>query len=948
MSTRTDNVVVTVTIDGKKSISELGKLESSAVDLKAELKGLKKGTEEWISANKKLDSVNADIKKMREEMGLAGMTVGQLTRYQRELNRELQNVTIGTTEYDKLKGKLDQVKGKLAETKNSVKNVADETKSGGGFMTSFFGNFVAGAASEALGKIVDFAKESHAAWQESKAANAQVEASLKSTGNAAGLYKKDIDALAETLQNKVKIDDDVIKQNAAVLLTFTNIKKGVFEEAMPAITDLAAKMDGDLKGATVQVGKALNDPIKGISALTKVGVSFTETQKQVITKLVETGDTASAQKLILAELNKEFGGSAEAAAKAQGPIAGFNIAMGELQEALGEKMEDGTNGLVEAGTELLTYFTELVQESEPVIEVFSGIWDSIKQVGSAIWDVIEALLPFETESASAGTVMKVLATVMQTVAVPFRALAAVTTYVSDTFGVLINSAKKVSNFFGTEFEIDPNATMEQANLKLAKNIAGIAQTYVDIWADSDKKVEKEAENSVQKRTVQEQELTKKQQKELEKREKAQQKHFDSLVKMWQDLQGKIDEIEHQQYLNTLSKNDREIQAINDRYNTIIAATITKEKELVDAKVISQQEFDTTISNLRALQQQEIAAKQAEYDAAEAERRKGVQTQVDYELMSAHERALADTQKHFNALIAAAEAEGIDTTALVKKRNDAIYEQNRAFREKDLWDEKRIQQEKAKAVTAFANLAGETAAFVEAIGAKHTAFGRIAAIAQIAIQTGQALAATIAGASAAAAAGGPAAPFLLAGYIASGVATVLGAFVQAKSALSSAPDPKPNSYGDAPSASSTSGNGGGSSAPKKAFAKGGSTLPTVAGGGYVPSYQVASFGELGPEYVIPHWLLQRPDVANIVGLLEQTRLRGFEVGGSTAAAAPAASQVIVTQGADNSAQMQQLISSVLAVEAAVREQDKMIRAFVVLSDIKDAENLQTSIEEEART
>ena len=82
--------------------------------------------------------------------------------------------------------------------------------------------------------------------------------------------------------------------------------------------DLAQAMGGAPKDAAIQLGKALNDPIKGISALTRIGVTFTDEQKAQIKTMQEAGDMAGAQGVILAELNKEFGGSAQAAADADG------------------------------------------------------------------------------------------------------------------------------------------------------------------------------------------------------------------------------------------------------------------------------------------------------------------------------------------------------------------------------------------------------------------------------------------------------------------------------------------------------------------------------------------------------------------------------------------------------------------------------------------------------
>ena len=75
-------------------------------------------------------------------------------------------------------------------------------------------------------------------------------------------------------------------QSSALLLTFTQISGGTFDKAQMAILDMATAMatasgmEVDLKDTTIKVGKALNDPIQGMTALKKAGVMFTESQKE--------------------------------------------------------------------------------------------------------------------------------------------------------------------------------------------------------------------------------------------------------------------------------------------------------------------------------------------------------------------------------------------------------------------------------------------------------------------------------------------------------------------------------------------------------------------------------------------------------------------------------------------------------------------------------------------
>ena len=167
----------------------------------------------------------------------------------------------------------------------------------------------------------------------------QTEAVLKSTGNAAGLTAADIRALAEEYENLSTIDDKVIQGAANVLLTFPAIRKEAFEPTLAAALDLSVALGTDLQGAVIQVGKALQDPVRGLTALRRVGVAFSEQQEDRIKLLVEEGELYEAQKMILAELAKEFGGSAGAFGQStEGRINRVGDAIEDAQKALATGM----------------------------------------------------------------------------------------------------------------------------------------------------------------------------------------------------------------------------------------------------------------------------------------------------------------------------------------------------------------------------------------------------------------------------------------------------------------------------------------------------------------------------------------------------------------------------------------------------------------------------------
>lgn len=172
---------------------------------------------------------------------------------------------------------------------------------------------------------------------EAQGALAQLNAVIASTGGAAGMSAGELTALASEMQRVTTYGDDAVLAAESLLLTFTKIGRETFPQAVTAILDVSTAMGQDLKSSTVQIGKALNDPIKGITALTRVGVTFTEAQKVMIKSLAEAGDIAGAQAIILRELQTEFAGSAKAARDTLGGArTALGNAFGDLFEVSGE------------------------------------------------------------------------------------------------------------------------------------------------------------------------------------------------------------------------------------------------------------------------------------------------------------------------------------------------------------------------------------------------------------------------------------------------------------------------------------------------------------------------------------------------------------------------------------------------------------------------------------
>jgi len=143
--------------------------------------------------------------------------------------------------------------------------------------------------------------------------SAQLNAVLESTGGIAGVTAEAANNLASSLSEVTRFEDDAILSGENMLLTFTNIGQEIFPDATETMLDMSTALGQDLKSSAIQLGKALNDPILGVTALRRVGVNFTDEQQEMIKTMVEAGDVMGAQKFILQELNTEFGNSAVAA-----------------------------------------------------------------------------------------------------------------------------------------------------------------------------------------------------------------------------------------------------------------------------------------------------------------------------------------------------------------------------------------------------------------------------------------------------------------------------------------------------------------------------------------------------------------------------------------------------------------------------------------------------------
>jgi hypothetical protein len=335
---------------------------------------------------------------------------------------------------------------------------------------------------------------------ESQKVFAQTEAVLRSTGTTANGTALQISEMASSLQKSTAFSDEAILSGANLLLTFKNIQNqagegnDIFDQTTQAMLDVARAMGTDASTEAIRLGKALNDPVAGISALTRVGIQFTDQQKDQIEALSQSGDLMGAQKIILAELQSQFGGSAAAYAETfAGQVEGLNNDLNDLSEEIGFMVMPAVRGMIEEFRELIPIigpqikaaiesvdwegliksvvdFTKfLIENAEIIAKSIAALWalsTIVKTVNVilALGKVAADLYAWGMAQVATKTTVATIATNLFSAAlrlIPWVALIAGLIYAVDYFGKTKEAIEKTVPALG-EFETNAIAAADTA------------------------------------------------------------------------------------------------------------------------------------------------------------------------------------------------------------------------------------------------------------------------------------------------------------------------------------------------------------------------------------------------------------------------------------------------------------------------------------------------------
>lgn len=224
-------------------------------------------------------------------------------------------------------------------------------------------------------------------------AEAKVQQALKVTNRAVGYNFRQLADYASKLQGKTIFGDEtILDKSTARLLAFTNITGENFKRTQALALDLATALEMDLGAASLQLGKALSDPATKLSSLSRAGITFSKEQTKVIKKLAETGDIAKAKAMILNELERKFGGQAEAAAR-----TGLG-AVQQLKNAWGDFLE-------QIGAAIMPFATKVVGALSTVVQMLQSMSPAMMQTIVVVAGLVAAVGPL---SLGIGAVIKVL------------------------------------------------------------------------------------------------------------------------------------------------------------------------------------------------------------------------------------------------------------------------------------------------------------------------------------------------------------------------------------------------------------------------------------------------------------------------------------------------------------------------------------------------------------
>lgn len=365
-------------------ISAKNQAEGALKDARTDVKTLERQVRKATDALEQTGEGRRDVERLTDSLAKARVEAKRWALVQKDAAQELDKATGATKRANR-------------ETDKLHRSQSRSTK-GGAMFAAGWGK-VAGVAAGVTAAIAglsgafSFLSSSVNEARSARKAAAQTVAVMRSMGRTEAPAA--LEKMINHLESMSGIDGDNIREMTNVLLTFGNVQGKTLTRANKLALDLSVAFGKDLQSSAVMVGKALNDPAKGLTALSRIGVSFTKEQQDEVKAMTDVGDVAGAQTIIMKELSRQVSGSASAQADG---IARTQVAWGNLKEAIGETLmstgdgwglvdmlNDATKWITKNKNAIVSVLQKIISVTFKVISVWLK-WESIalKAIGYVI------------------------------------------------------------------------------------------------------------------------------------------------------------------------------------------------------------------------------------------------------------------------------------------------------------------------------------------------------------------------------------------------------------------------------------------------------------------------------------------------------------------------------------------------------------------------------------
>lgn len=436
---------------------------------------------------------------------------------------------------------------------------------------------------------------------------------LKATGDISGMTAEGVRKIALSIEQTTPVSLVAAQSAENMLLVYNNIGHTTLPLATKAVVDMATAMNSgmtpgadQLTEAARRLGLALQDPIGGLSMLSRTGVRFTDGEKALMATMVDSGKVWEAQGVILDKVMGKFGGSSEAQLQTfQGSMDhlknSFTLVASTIGSALLPAVTYLANALADTLGKAADYVTQHMGQIQAGMTVIAGgikilaslwmmQWESMAIIVMGVGKAIQAF--FSGNFSAIGGI----------ISTTFKSASAV---VSDTMGSIANTVgytvAKATDEWKNGTERQKQATIDAMD--------GANQAYSNASAKTQKSMRDETETYL---------------KELQKRNDAFQQSLDDMVRSHIDKKNQLVQDladENSQYAEDMAQrvsdfDDKMLQmesSHEDKVTTIKQQILDEQDSFEQSMKDQLDSFNQTMSNMSDSHESKVTKIQRDLD-----------------------------------------------------------------------------------------------------------------------------------------------------------------------------------------------------------------------------------------------------------------------------------------------------------------------------------------------